>query len=91
MDGHWVPNITVGPVVVRGIAQAAKVPLEAHLMISEPARYAEAFAKAGASAISFHPEAVDEPHGVLNQLKSLGVRAGSPSIPIPTSRRWRRT
>ncbi len=76
MDGHWVPNITIGPVVVRAIAKAATVPLEAHLMICEPARYAEAFVKAGVHGISFHPESVEEPHGVLNQIKSLGARAG---------------
>jgi ribulose-phosphate 3-epimerase len=76
MDGHFVPNITIGPVVVQAIGRIAKVPLEAHLMIDEPARYAPAFAKAGVSGMCFHPEAVEDARHVLHLIRNLGVRAG---------------
>jgi ribulose-phosphate 3-epimerase len=76
MDGHFVPNITIGPVVVRWIAKVATAPLEAHLMISDPARYAPEFAKAGVKGISFHPEAVKDPRETLRFIKGLGVRGG---------------
>jgi ribulose-phosphate 3-epimerase len=59
MDGHFVPNLTIGPPVVESIHRAARVPLDVHLMISEPARYAEAFARAGAHVLTFHIEVCD--------------------------------
>lgn len=76
MDGHFVPNITIGPVVVGAIASVARVPLEAHLMISDPARYAPEFVKAGVSGISFHPEAVKDAPAVADLIRKLGVRVG---------------
>ncbi len=76
MDGHYVPNITMGPAVVRGITSVATVPCEAHLMIMDPGKYAPEFAKAGVSAISFHPEVVGNPAAMLSQIRGLGVAAG---------------
>lgn len=76
MDGHYVPNITMGPAVVRGITSVATVPCEAHLMITDPGKYAPEFAKAGVSAISFHPEVVGNPAAMLSQIRGLGVAAG---------------
>lgn len=76
MDGHFVPNITLGPVVAKALTSAATVPVEAHLMISDPAKYAGAFAEAGVSGISFHPEAVEDPSAVVRAIRDLGVRAG---------------
>ena len=76
MDGHYVPNITMGPAVVRGITSAATVPCEAHLMITDPGKYAPEFVRAGVSAISFHPEVTRDPFGTLSQIRDLGVAAG---------------
>jgi len=85
MDGHFVPNITIGPPVVRSIKRVAKVPLDVHLMIEEPDRYIEAFAEAGASMISVHVEVLPHLHRTVHAIKSLGVRAGvvlNPSTPV---------
>jgi len=85
MDGHFVPNITIGPVVTRAVKRVAKVPLDVHLMISDPDRYAEAFAEAGASMISVHVEVLPHLHRSIGFLKSLGVKAGvvlNPSTPV---------
>ncbi len=85
MDGHFVPNITIGPPVVRAIKRVAKVPLDVHLMISEPDRYAEAFAEAGASMISVHVEVLPHLHRSIAFIKSLGVKAGvvlNPATPV---------
>jgi len=85
MDGHFVPNITIGPVVTRAVKRVAKVPLDVHLMISDPDRYAEAFAEAGASMISVHVEVLPHLHRSVGFLKSLGVKAGvvlNPSTPV---------
>lgn len=76
MDGHFVPNITLGPVVVKGIAAAAGRPLDVHLMITDPLKYAEAFAKAGAWNITFHVEANDDPDEVIELLRKLGCNVG---------------
>jgi ribulose-phosphate 3-epimerase len=76
MDGHFVPNITFGPPLVETIRKASRLPLDAHLMISDPLSYAEPFAKAGADMISFHVEAAPEPARVLDRLGTLGVKAG---------------
>jgi ribulose-phosphate 3-epimerase len=84
MDGHFVPNITMGPPVVRAIRRVATLPLDVHLMIEEPDRYIEAFASAGASMISVHVEAVPHLHRTLHFIRSLGVKAGAvlnPSSP----------
>jgi ribulose-phosphate 3-epimerase len=76
MDGHFVPNITIGPPVVRAIKRAATAPLDVHLMIEEPDRYIEAFAEAGAGMISVHVEAVPHLHRTVHLIKKLGVKAG---------------
>ncbi len=85
MDGHFVPNITVGPPVVRALKRVARVPLDVHLMISEPDRYIEPFAEAGASMISVHVEVLPHLHRTIGLIKGLGVRAGAvlnPSTPV---------
>jgi ribulose-phosphate 3-epimerase len=85
MDGHFVPNITIGPPVVRSIKRVAKVPLDVHLMIQEPDRYIEAFAEAGASMISVHVEVLPHLHRTVHAIKGLGVKAGvvlNPSTPV---------
>ena len=76
MDGHFVPNITIGPVVVKSLKKYTKLPLDVHLMISDPMKYAEAFAKAGAWGMTFHYEAVDDPHLIIEECKRLGVKPG---------------
>lgn len=85
MDGHFVPNLTMGPPVVKSIRRVAKVPLDVHLMIEEPDRYAEAFVEAGASSLTVHVEAVVHLHRTVHFIKSLGVRAGvalNPATPV---------
>lgn len=85
MDGHFVPNITVGPLVVRALRRVTDLPLDVHLMISEPDRYVGAFAEAGASMISVHVEVLPHLHRTIEQVKGLGVQAGvvlNPSTPV---------
>jgi ribulose-phosphate 3-epimerase len=85
MDGHFVPNITIGPPVVKSIKRVAKVPLDVHLMITDPDKYAGAFADAGADMISVHVEVLPHLHRSIAYLKSLGVQAGvvlNPSTPV---------
>ena len=85
MDGHFVPNITIGPPVVASIKRVATVPLDLHLMIEEPDRYVEAFAEAGAAMISVHVEVLPHLHRTVHAIKALGVRAGvvlNPSTPV---------
>lgn len=74
MDGHFVPNLTFGPIIVSAINKLTELPLHVHLMISDPGRYAENFVKAGADYLSFHIEAVPEPSGVIEQIRSLGCK-----------------
>ena len=84
MDGHFVPNITIGPPVVKAVRRVATRPLDVHLMIEEPDRYVEAFAEAGAAMISVHVEAVPHLHRTLTLIRSLGAKAGAvlnPSSP----------
>ena len=84
MDGHFVPNITIGPPVVRAIKRVATRPLDVHLMIEEPDRYLEDFVSAGASMLSVHVEAVPHLHRTLTRIKQLGAQAGAvlnPSSP----------
>ena len=76
MDGHFVPNITMGPFIVEACRRVTKLPLDVHLMIEKPERHLEAFAKAGASSITVHVEACQHLHRTLQQIKSLGCRAG---------------
>jgi ribulose-phosphate 3-epimerase len=84
MDGHFVPNITIGPPVVRAIKRVASKPLDVHLMIEEPDRYIEDFVDAGASMVSVHVEAVPHLHRTIQLIKKLGALAGAvlnPSTP----------
>jgi ribulose-phosphate 3-epimerase len=76
MDGHFVPNITIGLPVVRSLARATRLPLDAHLMISEPGRYAEQFVEAGAQMVSVHIEADAHINRTLTAIRKRGARAG---------------
>ena len=76
MDGHFVPNITIGPPVVKSLKRIAKIPLDVHLMIEEPDRYLEAFAEAGASMLSVHLEVLPHLHRTVHAIKARGVKAG---------------
>jgi ribulose-phosphate 3-epimerase len=85
MDGHFVPNITIGPPVVRSLKRVARIPLDVHLMITDPDRYIDAFAEAGASMISVHVEVLPHLHRTIHAIKALGVKAGvvlNPSTPV---------
>lgn len=90
MDGRFVPNISFGPLVVeaiRPLAAAASIPLDVHLMIAEPERYLEDFAKAGASRLTVHVEATHHLHRTVQAIKELGVKAGvtlNPATPLAT-------
>ncbi len=84
MDGHFVPNLTLGPVVVEALKRGTRLPLDVHLMLEEPDRYLEAFAEAGASLISVHAEVLPHLHRTLRRIRDLGLRAGvalNPSTP----------
>ena len=76
MDGHFVPNLTIGPIIVSGIRPWTELPLDVHLMIEEPDRLIPDFAKAGANILTVHPEACRHLHRVIYQIKDLGVKAG---------------
>ncbi|MBH8603156.1 ribulose-phosphate 3-epimerase [Thermoactinomyces sp. CICC 10522] len=85
MDGHFVPNITMGPLVVEAIRPHTKLPLDVHLMIEEPDRYIERFAKSGADLISVHQEACRHLHRTVHLIKEQGVKAGvvlNPATPV---------
>jgi ribulose-phosphate 3-epimerase len=85
MDGHFVPNITIGLPVVKSIASSTKLPIDAHLMISEPGRYAEQFVAAGAKMVSVHVEADPHLHRTLASIKAAGGYAGvavNPATPL---------
>jgi ribulose-phosphate 3-epimerase len=76
MDGRFVPNITLGPPIVKAIRAATKLPVDVHLMIVEPERYVDDFARAGADVLSVHVEASPHLHRTLQHIRSLGKRAG---------------
>ncbi|HLS07000.1 MAG TPA: ribulose-phosphate 3-epimerase [Bacillota bacterium] len=76
MDGHFVPNITIGPLIVEAIKPVTNLPLDVHLMIENPEMYIETFAKAGASVITVHQEACTHLHRVIQQIKSFDVKVG---------------
>jgi ribulose-phosphate 3-epimerase len=85
MDGHFVPNITLGAPVVASIRKATELPLDAHLMIEEPSRYIDDFARAGANWISVHVEADPHLNRTLQHIRELGVQAGvaiNPATPL---------
>ena len=76
MDGHFVPNITIGVPVVKSIKKVTKLPLDVHLMIENPEKYIEAFAHAGADILTFHYEAVKDVPAIVDLIKSFGIKAG---------------
>src|SRR3970040_372229 len=81
MDGHFVPNITIGPVVVEWVRKVTRMPLDVHLMITDPDKYAPEFIKAGADWISIHPDTCADAHATLSKIRELGARpsgAGNP-------------
>ena len=85
MDGHFVPNLTIGPPVVKALYQTTRLPLDVHLMITDPERYIDAFADAGAAMISVHVEAATHLHRTITHIKERGVQAGAvinPSTPV---------
>jgi len=85
MDGHFVPNITIGVPVVKSLRKATTLPLDVHLMISDPDRYLEPFIDAGASMVSVHVEVLPHLHRTIAQIKTLGAQAGvvlNPSTPV---------
>jgi ribulose-phosphate 3-epimerase len=89
MDGHFVPNITIGPFVVRAIREVARVPLDVHLMIDRPAFYAEAFAKAGAHWLTYHVECAEGGPETAETIRALGMRPGvsvKPGTPVDVIR-----
>ncbi|TWU30072.1 ribulose-phosphate 3-epimerase [Bythopirellula polymerisocia] len=85
MDGHFVPNITYGFTIVEAVRRVTELPLDVHLMISNPGQYIQQFVASGASLISIHIEAVEDPRPVLDEIRSLGAAAGlvlNPPTPI---------
>jgi ribulose-phosphate 3-epimerase len=87
MDGHFVPNMTVGPIVVAAIRRATRLPLDVHLMIEAPERYLAEFAQAGASILTVHVETCPHLHRTVQQIEELGVRPGvtlNPATPVET-------
>ncbi len=82
MDGHFVPNLTIGPVVVKSLRKHTMLPLDVHLMITDPLKYAEPFAKAGAWGLTFHLEAVNDPNAVIDAIVKLGVKPAASIKPL---------
>ncbi|MDY6913717.1 MAG: ribulose-phosphate 3-epimerase [Planctomycetota bacterium] len=76
MDGHFVPNLSMGPGFVKSVRKYADCPLDVHIMVNDPANYIERFAEAGADSITFHVEATDEPAKLVDRLHELGLGAG---------------
>jgi ribulose-phosphate 3-epimerase len=85
MDGHFVPNITIGPVVVESIRQVTRIPLDVHLMISDPDKYAPEFIRAGSDWVSIHPDTCKNPNRSLKRIRELGAKASiavNPDVPL---------
>lgn len=85
MDGHFVPNITIGPLIVKAARKSTKLPIDVHLMIEKPDSYLEAFAEVGANYISVHVEEVAHLNRSINRIKELGCKAGvviNPATPV---------
>jgi len=85
MDGHFVPNITIGPVVVEWVRKVTDLPLDVHLMITDPDKYAPEFIKAGADWISIHPETCKNPKASFKKIRELGAKASiavNPDVPL---------
>ena len=91
MDGHFVPNISFGPALVRAVRARTKLPLDVHLMIEKPGAYIEAFAAAGGSTLIFHREAHAEPRELIPKVRALGAEVGlaiNPETPFEAARPW---
>jgi ribulose-phosphate 3-epimerase len=91
MDGHFVPPITIGPLVVEALRPATTIPLDVHLMIESPERQIESFARAGADGLTVHVETCRDPRDVLRRIREAGLRAGlalNPPTPIATVEPW---
>jgi ribulose-phosphate 3-epimerase len=85
MDGHFVPNITIGPVVVEWVRKVTRIPLDVHLMITDPDKYVPEFIKAGADWVSIHPETCADPNLSLKKIRTLGAKASvavNPDVPL---------
>ena len=85
MDGHFVPNITIGPVVVEWVRKVTKIPIDVHLMITDPDKYAPEFIKAGADWVSVHPDTCPNPNATLNKIRDLGAKSSiavNPDVPL---------
>jgi ribulose-phosphate 3-epimerase len=85
MDGHYVPNITIGPMIVEAVKRSTRLPLDVHLMISNPDQYIDVFRQSGADIITIHAEAVDHLHRSVQSIKEVGARAGvslNPATPL---------
>jgi ribulose-phosphate 3-epimerase len=91
MDGHFVPNLTIGPVVVESIRKVTKIPLDTHLMITNPDKYGPEFIKAGADWISVHPDTCPDPEASLRKIRELGAKpaiAVNPDVSLEKVERW---
>ncbi len=89
MDGHYVPNLTIGPMIVEAIASVSNIPQDVHLMITNPAETWEWYAKAGAARIAFHPETAPDPLALLREMRSAGIGPGlavNPELPAEAMR-----
>jgi ribulose-phosphate 3-epimerase len=85
MDGHFVPNLSMGPVVVKGLRPVTRLPLEVHLMVTDPAQYVDSFLKAGADTLIVHQEVVADNHPLLDEVRGRGKRIGvaiNPGTPV---------
>lgn len=85
MDGHFVPNLTIGPPVIRAVRQVARTPLDVHLMVTNPDQYLGAYVEAGAAMVTVHAEVLPHLHRTLAEIKELGAKAGvaiNPSTPV---------
>ncbi len=85
MDGHFVPNISFGPIVVKAVRKCTRLPVDVHLMIDDPDKYLESFVKAGADSLTVHQEAVIHLNRTITKIKELGIKAGvaiNPSTPF---------
>jgi ribulose-phosphate 3-epimerase len=85
MDGHFVPNLSMGPVVVKGLRPVTTLPLEVHLMVAQPARFVESFRKAGADTLIVHHEVLGDPRPLIAEIRRLGARVGiaiNPGTPV---------
>lgn len=85
MDGHYVPNLTIGPPVVRSLRAATDLYLDTHLMITDPDTYAPQFVEAGVDSVTFHPEVTDDPRGLIDRLHEQGAQVGvsiKPAHPV---------